>query len=291
MKDQGPLLERPRRTRIYVCLSVCLSVCMHACVYVCMYVCMYVCISVSARISCLPTSLIHGFVAGMVRSVAASDSPDSEPSECSEASTPASETSERRATRLRASEEQAQRHRHNLQTWLRRRLVVALCELELETKVRAEGKGPRQVSARMASFARQCRGHTAEGVVDFTLPQLERGAAVALRHDVQVVTRLYDRALPENDLAWIYSPQVGRHEDPSRQLVEQRLQLLLLGSLVPQLYTGNGRWSMQRMSVPGPYHASVAPFAGRGSTCLPTMVLWFSCDVLGDLSSGPSRTT
>ena len=52
-----------------------------------------------------------------------------------------------------------------------------------------------------------------------------------------LVLRKFDEPVPENDLHWIYSDQVGGPCDPQRHQIEQKVLRLLLNSLKPGLRT------------------------------------------------------
>ncbi|OLP93464.1 hypothetical protein AK812_SmicGene24631 [Symbiodinium microadriaticum] len=171
----------------------------------------------------------------MVRSVASSMS-DYDSDRSLSDSDEGSDTSTARAARERALDEQAARHRRNLQEWYRRRLVCILCEEALMASM--EGRSSRQLAGRLSAFQRRCPGHSVEGVVDIAAPQLVGALAEALRHDTSLVLQLYDTPLPPNDAAWIYSDQIGRSTDPQRHVVEQQMQMLLQRSLSAKLRMG-----------------------------------------------------
>ncbi|CAE7515431.1 SMC1 [Symbiodinium necroappetens] len=171
----------------------------------------------------------------MVRSLASSDSPPSY-SEGSD-SEDGSESPTTAAARERAARERVERHWRNLQSWNRRRLVATLCEQAYAEQLATTECSVRQVAGRLSAFKRRCNGRDADGLVEFTLPQLEPPRSDNLRHDVATVLRLYDGQIPPNDRAWILSEQVGRLEDPGRKMVEQQFELLLQRSLAPQLRT------------------------------------------------------
>ena len=174
----------------------------------------------------------------MVRSLGPASSSDSrELSSLLDSGSEHSETPEEAAARARAEEAQQERRRQNTREWLRRRMVSILCELTLESGWTKAGYSSRQVSGRRSSHNRRCQGHSLDGVLTFTLPQLEARQADELRNDVELILQQYDEPVPPNDLVWIYSDQVGRAQDPQRHHVEQALQHLLLRSLAPRLHT------------------------------------------------------
>ena len=158
-----------------------------------------------------------------------------------------SDTSNARAARERAANEQAERHRRNLQEWYRRRLVCIMCEEAFTASM--EGRSSRQIAGRLSAFQRRCQGHSAKGVVDITTPQLDGTQAEALHHDVLLVLQLYDTPIPPNDAAWIYSDQIGRSTDPQRHVVEQQMQMLLQRSLSAELRMGALRTFTRRATT------------------------------------------
>ncbi|OLQ03703.1 hypothetical protein AK812_SmicGene13293 [Symbiodinium microadriaticum] len=101
-----------------------------------------------------------------------------------------------------------------------------------------EGSSSRQRAGRLSAFQRRCPGHSVEGVVDIAVPQMVGAHAEAWRHDTSLVLQLYDTPLPPNDVAWIYSDQIGRSTDPQRHVVEQQMQMLLQRSLSATLRMG-----------------------------------------------------
>ena len=92
-------------------LVVYVDTCVYIHIYICMYVCMYVCISVSARTSAT-AFLAHVRGAAMVRSLASSDSSDSDATSLSSISGGSSDESAGAAVRReRADQLNAERHR------------------------------------------------------------------------------------------------------------------------------------------------------------------------------------
>ena len=171
----------------------------------------------------------------MVRSLASSDSGSDMLSSDSSGAEPASPAAA--AARARAEQAERVRRRHNFREWFRRRLAVMLCELAVEAMYQRDCQSSRQIAGRLSAFRRRCTGHTLESVVAFTLPQLGQTSAQAVQHDHELLLELYEVPIPPNDEDWIYSDMVGRHQDPNRAQVEQRVQLLLLQSLVPRLHS------------------------------------------------------
>ncbi|CAE6939490.1 unnamed protein product [Symbiodinium sp. KB8] len=172
----------------------------------------------------------------MVRSIASSDSgTDFLCSSDSSDSGDLSDSASAAAARERADRAEAERRRRNFREWYRRRLAVTLCELAVAAMYQRDCQSSRQITGRLSAYKRRCAGHTTGSVVAFTLPQLDRSAAQALQHDCDLIHELYEEPFPQNDETWIYSDMVGRHQDPGRVQVEQRVQLFLLQSLVPRL--------------------------------------------------------
>ncbi|CAE7830927.1 unnamed protein product [Symbiodinium sp. KB8] len=134
---------------------------------------------------------------------------------------------------------EAERHRANTKVWYERRLAVVVCEMALEEQLCQDGRSSRQISGRRSWFNRQTQGQTVDGVLLLTQPQLVQQRYNGVQSDVRLLQRLFAQPTPPNDYDWIYSDQVGRMEDPARHQVEQRIALLLVGSLAPRLQLRN----------------------------------------------------
>ena len=204
-----------------------------------MYVCMYV-TSVSARDEDESTEAAHAYsVALMAHPAAPASQPDHSP-----ISTPFSlstRSSDGERARVRAHLEQEFRRQTNLREWFRRRMALLLCEQALAAKLRREDNSARQVAGRLSTFKRQAQGHTAESVVSFTRAQLELPQSTMLEHDTNLILQLLANPVPSNDHAWIYSSQVGRPTDPSKQRMAQHFQLLLVRLVAPKLQLEQAR--------------------------------------------------
>ncbi|OLP82599.1 hypothetical protein AK812_SmicGene36740 [Symbiodinium microadriaticum] len=148
-----------------------------------------------------------------------------------------SETGSQEAARIDADEQEALRRRGNFKIWYRRRLTIIIFELALEKAFQQECSSSRQVAGKLSSFRRRCQGHDTEGIMYLALPQLNSEVGASARRDYELLQSLYEAPMPPNDETWIYSAMVGRHQDPGRQQVEHRLQLLLLRSLGARLQT------------------------------------------------------
>ncbi|OLQ02737.1 hypothetical protein AK812_SmicGene14373 [Symbiodinium microadriaticum] len=171
----------------------------------------------------------------MVRSVASPSSSDSDMLQSSLDTH--SETGSQEAARIDADEQEALRRRGNFKIWYRRRLTIIIFELALEKAFQQECSSSRQVAGKLSSFRRRCQGHDTEGIMYLALPQLNSEVGASARRDYELLQSLYEAPMPPNDETWIYSAMVGRHQDPGRQQVEHRLQLLLLRSLGARLQT------------------------------------------------------
>ncbi|OLP81721.1 LINE-1 retrotransposable element ORF2 protein [Symbiodinium microadriaticum] len=183
----------------------------------------------------------------MVRSLASSDSSDSDAASLSSLSRDSSVGSEGAvARRARADQLNAERHRENAKQWFKRRLVAILCEMALVDQLQEDGRSYRQVSGRISWFTRQCQGQSLDGLLQLARPQLVPARAEGLLRDAQLLQRLCDETIPPNDHTWIYSDQVGNSDSPARHRVEQRTQLLLQQSLAPRLRTKEPTTFIQR---------------------------------------------
>ncbi|CAE7947378.1 unnamed protein product [Symbiodinium sp. KB8] len=145
----------------------------------------------------------------MVRSLASSDSSDSDAASLSSLSRDSSVGSEGAvARRARADQLNAERHRENAKQWFKRQSL--------------------------------------DGLLQLARPQLVPARAEGLLRDAQLLQRLCDETIPPNDHTWIYSDQVGNSDSPARHRVEQRTQLLLQQSLAPRLRTKEPTTFIQR---------------------------------------------
>ena len=95
----------------------------------------------------------------------------------------------------------------------------------------------RQVAGQLSSFRRRSQGHPAEHIVDLARPTLVGPTAQGLQSDVDRVMAMLGQKLPQNDYTWLFFGPVGRLGDPTKQHIQQQLQLLLARDMEGTLCT------------------------------------------------------
>ncbi|CAE7778450.1 unnamed protein product [Symbiodinium sp. CCMP2592] len=214
---------------------------MYVCMYVCMYVRMYKCLGPIRRPPLFLTSALHGQLA-MPRSLASSPSDHSSSSSSDSSSTARSDDSsstKRARARAKAAALRAKEARRmaRLLAWFTKKLVVMLCEQLLEAEYKSEGRTTRQVAGMLSSLRRRSQNMSPLEVVAVTRPSLSGDTAQGLQADSSRLLAMLETPIPDNDYTWMFSDKVGNIGDPTRQQVQQHLQLLLVRGLARSLHT------------------------------------------------------
>eukprot|EP00439_Symbiodinium_sp_Y106_P042194 s8004_g5.t1 len=107
------------------------------------------------------------------------------------------------------------------------------------TSVTTAGTRHRRVAQLLSVFRRQSHGQDPEGIFELVRPRLFEQKVCDLRSDLATMLELLGQSVPANDEVWIRT--TGREHHPSKQLVVQRLQLLLVAKLARRLKLRDAR--------------------------------------------------
>ena len=123
--------------------------------------------------------------------------------------------------------------------WFRQQVLNRLCYAYLEQHLRDDGTRHRSVAQLLSVFRRQSHGQDPEGIFELVRPRLFEQKVCDLRSDLATMLELLGQSVPANDEVWIRT--TGREHHPSKQLVVQRLQLLLVAKLARRLKLRDAR--------------------------------------------------